>query len=243
MGYQAILFDIDGTLVDVDFGGTVALDEFHRDYGHELGLTRREIGTRWQLLFDRYYTDYLEGRLSFAEQKRARIRALFDKQRPLLSDPCADEIFESYAAICRHSWRPYPEVCDALSALRTLPLAILSNGDDGEQRTKLQKCNLDHFFCEVFTPRTLGWCKPYPEAFKAACQRLNIAPSHCLYVGDRLDIDAKASAEAGLGGVWLNRPGNFEGKEAGVICISSLLELISFVKAQIEHGKDEPWWF
>jgi putative hydrolase of the HAD superfamily len=75
--------------------------------------------------------------------------------------------------------------------------------------------------------------KPDPEAFSRACQRLDISPNHCLYVGDSLDLDALASAAAGLRRVWLDRTcnGADPGSEIGVI--QSLLDLPGLIDGLI----------
>ena len=43
--------------------------------------------------------------------------------------------------------------------------------------------------------------------FLEACRRLGTAPSRTVYVGDELDIDARAALAAGLHAVWIDRPG------------------------------------
>jgi len=56
------------------------------------------------------------------------------------------------------------------------------------------------YFEEVLTSGEIGASKPCPEAFQLACERLCVAPKTVLYVGDRLDIDARAASAAGLTG-------------------------------------------
>jgi putative hydrolase of the HAD superfamily len=54
---------------------------------------------------------------------------------------------------------------------------------------------------------TLGVGKPDPRVFAEACRRLGTAPGRTAYVGDELDVDARAATAAGLLGIWLDRPG------------------------------------
>jgi putative hydrolase of the HAD superfamily len=52
-----------------------------------------------------------------------------------------------------------------------------------------------------------------------------VDPSRALFIGDHLEIDARASTAAGLRGVWLNRngaPGFFDGP-----IIRTLSELVT----------------
>jgi putative hydrolase of the HAD superfamily len=53
---------------------------------------------------------------------------------------------------------------------------------------------------------TLGFGKPDPRVFAEACRRLGTEPARTAYVGDELDVDARAAVAAGLRGVWLARP-------------------------------------
>ncbi|GAA4627184.1 HAD family hydrolase [Cellulomonas oligotrophica] len=52
-----------------------------------------------------------------------------------------------------------------------------------------------------------GVGKPDPRVFVEACRRLGTDPARTAYVGDELDVDARAAAAAGLVGVWVDRPG------------------------------------
>ena len=80
-----------------------------------------------------------------------------------------------------------------------------------------------------------GVGKPDPRVFVEACRLLGTAPERTAYVGDELDIDARAAVSAGLIGVWVDRPGERRitipdehiaaAREAGVLVIRSLTEL------------------
>jgi putative hydrolase of the HAD superfamily len=54
---------------------------------------------------------------------------------------------------------------------------------------------------------TIGVGKPDARVFLEACRLLGTEPARTAYVGDELDVDARAAASAGLRGVWLDRPG------------------------------------
>ena len=77
---------------------------------------------------------------------------------------------------------------------------------------------------------TLGFGKPDPRVFLEACRRLGTDPARTAYVGDEPDVDAAAARDAGLVGVWLDRPGARrrpvdEATLDGVTVIRSLTEL------------------
>jgi len=134
-----------------------------------------------------------------------------------------DATFENYLKPYAAAWRAYDDVVPCLSALLGVRLAVLSNGDQSQQADKLRRTGLTTHFEAVLTSGELGAAKPYPEAFHLACERLRVEPETVLYVGDRLDVDARAASAASLTGVWLNRSGS-DG-DPGQPTIASLREL------------------
>ncbi len=60
----------------------------------------------------------------------------------------------------------------------------------------------------IITAEEAGSSKPHQQIFAYACTKLGIEAAETMYVGDLLDLDAIASRDAGLIGVWLNRVGS-----------------------------------
>jgi putative hydrolase of the HAD superfamily len=227
----AILFDIDGTLLDDGRATFLALRSFHAVHGEELGLSLDGLAARWRGLTQLHFARYLAGEISMQEQRRARIQELFASSRPGLNAAEADDLFATYLSSYRASWTAYPDAQPTVSALSLsgVGLAVLSNGDRGQQIEKLQKCGLDTYFSEIMTSSEIGWAKPAPEAFLGACRRLGISPRRCVYVGDAMETDACASAAAGLIGVWLDRAGSGIDPGPGVQVIHGLGEIVGIV--------------
>ncbi len=222
---QAILFDIDGTLLDDDRAVSLALTFFHAAHGRELKLSLEALSRRWAELLDFHFARYLAGDVSLHEQRRARIGELFAESRPGLGAEDADGLFAAYESHYRAAWSAYPDALPAVAALDGFVLAALSNGDQAQQTDKLRACGLAGSFSWIYSSRETGFAKPDPEAFRGACRRLGIPPAHCVYVGDRLETDARASAAAGLTGVWLDRAGSCTSGGPGIRVIHTLAEL------------------
>ena len=51
---------------------------------------------------------------------------------------------------------------------------------------------------------TVGWRKPHPVIFEQALADMGLAPSECLFVGDRPDIDVVGAKGIGMAAAWLN---------------------------------------
>lgn len=56
--------------------------------------------------------------------------------------------------------------------------------------------------------------KPSPRGIVRACERWEISPGECLYVGDRLDVDAEAARSAGA---WFALVGDLLGRRGGAL--------------------------
>ncbi|HUI38785.1 MAG TPA: HAD-IA family hydrolase [Thermoplasmata archaeon] len=82
-------------------------------------------------------------------------------------------------------------------------------------------------FATVVSSGTEGIAKPDPEIFRRAAQRIGVAPARAFYVGDLPYTDAKAAAVAGLGAVWLHRDGTGFGDDPPEI--TSLTELPGWI--------------
>lgn len=165
------------------------------------------------------------------EQRRARVQDLFAAPQPHLSAIAADHLFAFYECHYRAAWAPFPDVLPALAALNECSLAVLSNGDLTQQTQKLRSCGLATYFAEIMTSSEIGSAKPAPETFLLACQRLGFPARYCAYVGDSLDIDAHASAAAGLTSIWLNRKASNAYPDPNIQVIRSLLQLPALIGA------------
>lgn len=225
----AILFDVDGTLMDDDRAVLLALASFHASHGSKLGISPDDLVTRWRKLLNVHFARYLAGEISMQEQRRARVLDLFAASKINLSPETADRVFAAYEADYRASWTAYPDTLPTLKTLDGYVLAILSNGDLAQQTRKLQVCGAAKHFVGIFASSDIGCSKPAPEAFLRACQRLDISPQRCMHVGDSLETDARGSTIAGLMSVWLDRAhsGTDPGPETHVI--HSLSELPALI--------------
>jgi putative hydrolase of the HAD superfamily len=221
----AVLFDLDGTLMDHDSARAAGFDAHVADWlpGTEAGELAR-LREEWRRLEAVHYDEYARGECSAAEQRRRRVRALHAAlERKPPEEAAADEWFAAYLHHYRAQWQAFEDV---LPALRTLAaahpqakLGVITNGEGEPQRAKLAAIGLGERFEVVVASGEAGVAKPAAEIFALACERLQVQPRHAAHVGDRLDLDAQAAAAAGLRGVWLDRVGEEPGPpEVARIC-------------------------
>lgn len=67
--------------------------------------------------------------------------------------------------------------------------------------------------------------KPHKAIFELAAREARTDLKDCVYIGDRLQVDALASRKAGMRGIWLDRKNQWDGQEVGVPVIRNLNEL------------------
>ncbi len=99
------------------------------------------------------------------------------------------------------------------------------------QQVKLEAVGLARYVRAVVGLDVVGVGKPDPRPFLHGCGLLGVEPGEAAYVGDELDVDARAARDAGLTGVWLDRHGT--GLEPGdvpvVRTLAELPALLGFV--------------
>ena len=234
---EGVLFDIDDTLVDTHGAFAEALALVARKYLPRLGPERyAELLGAWRADVGGHYRRYTSGEIGYHDQRMARANALHSEFGGTVLDAeeyqAWNEVFEAGFAA---SWAAHPEALQVVDALIGAGLAVgaLSNAAVAYQRTKLHHAGLGDRVEVLVGVDTLGVGKPDPRVFHEACRRLGPPPERTAYVGDELDIDARAAVAAGLVGVWVNRPGLravdpadvAAAREAGVLVLESLAGL------------------
>ncbi|MBO0925133.1 HAD family hydrolase [Cellulomonas sp. zg-ZUI199] len=230
---DGVLFDIDDTLVETRAAFRVALATVLARYAPGVDVDRALA--LWRADAGQHYRAYTRGELTFHEQRRTRANEL----HATLGGPALDEAgYRDWSALFDEAfasaWSAHADADPVLARLLDAGIRIgaLSNARQDLQTTKLARAGLGERLEVLVGVDTLGFGKPDPRVFLEACRRLGTAPARTAYVGDELDVDAVASRQAGLVGVWLDRPGprrvpvtEAEVTQAEVIVIRSLDEL------------------
>jgi putative hydrolase of the HAD superfamily len=147
--------------------------------------------------------------------------------RPVQLDRTFDELFSYFAR--PEAWTLYPDVLEALSALRQrgLILDVISNFDS-RLIDILEGLGTADWFEEVIISSRVGHAKPSRQIFYTALQRHKLAPSEAMHVGDSEENDFHGAVNAGLAGVLIDRSGNLA--PTNIRQIKSLNEIISILE-------------
>jgi phosphoglycolate phosphatase len=195
---RAVLFDLDGTLLDSAPDLAAAANAMLA----ELGLPARDpavIATYIGQGIPRLVERTLTGALAGAADPDLLARAL-----PIYERHYAHESGRRTVA--------YPGVVDGLRALGVagLPLAVITNKAERFTVDLLQRTGLAAFFGVLVCGDTVARRKPAPEPVLAACARLGVAPADALMIGDSAN-DVAAARAAGCP-VWCVPYGYNEGR-------------------------------
>ena len=114
-----------------------------------------------------------------------------------------------YAARRRAAMQLFPDARETLEHLRGrgVPLALVTNGDAGQQRDKIERFELAPFFEVIVIEGEFGAGKPDETVYRHALDRLGVVPGEASMVGDHLEFDVAGPQRLGLRGIWLDRPG------------------------------------
>lgn len=207
MVIRAVLWDVDDTLFDYATADTVGMRDHLAAEGLLDGFGSAEAALdRWRELTTLHWRRFEAGGVDFREQRRERVRDFLGE--PALTGTEADAWFERYLAHYEAAWELFPDALPVLDLLaRDYRHGILSNSSIHNQDRKLRLLGVRDRFEAVLCAAELGFAKPAPEAFHAACTALGLPPHQVAYVGDQPDIDARGALEAGLRGIWLDRAG------------------------------------
>ena len=216
MKYEAILFDLDGTLLDT-------LEDLADSMNHVLharGLPTHEA---------KAYC-YFVGGGAVALVRRTLPP---EKQSDKLIEDCIKEFREKYTSNWNVKTQLYDGVAEMLDALaaRGVRMGVLSNKPDQFVRLCVQEYLSKWQFVAVLGQRNGIPLKPDPAGALEAARCLNAEPREVLYVGDT-GTDMSTAVNAGmfpLGVLWGFRP-EAELREHGAAeTISRPIDLLTFI--------------
>jgi HAD superfamily hydrolase (TIGR01549 family) len=174
---EAVVFDMDGTLIDTSAVVPAAF-----------GATIRELGGP-DLPDDEIIESYVLG------PPAAIMRHFLERD---VSEAELEDYHERLADEARrHHLRPYPGIVEALDPLAGVPLGVFTNADRGNIRVLLGAAGIrDRFVVAVGADAVAPRFKPEPDGLLLACEGLGVRPTRTAYVGDG-PLDAETARRAG----------------------------------------------
>jgi putative hydrolase of the HAD superfamily len=200
--FEAVLFDLFDTLCHLD---AELYLEGKRRSARTLGVDPERYFQAWLSLQDPCQVGTLNG-------LEARIRESCALLGRGITARELDEIRGIEEAALRRSARLHPDVVPTLASIRAradLKLALVSNASS-PARELTRRLGLDSFFDTLVFSFEVGSLKPQAPIYLAACRRLSVSPSGCLFVGDGNDRELEGAIELGMTAIRIERPGAME---------------------------------
>lgn len=177
MKYKAVLFDMDGVILDSEPLHVAAFRAVIKNYGHDLS--------------DDQYKEYFAGRTDKAgfEQYFRFISETVDL--PVIMG----EKTRTYLELASDQLQPYPGVASVIRELsRSSALALVTGSLKAEVDVALKACGVEGLFNIIITAEDVNRGKPDPEGYRQAVQRLGLTPDECVVVEDSPSGIAAANA-------------------------------------------------
>jgi phosphoglycolate phosphatase len=178
-GVQALIFDLDGTLIDskLDLALAVNATRSHMSLpplDHELIFSY--VGSGVQMLIQRA----LGNGASDGEVERA-----------------VGFFLQYYRAHMLDNTVPYPGVREGLEMLAGRPMAVLTNKPVRFSRAIVEGLGLARYFQQVYGGNSFERKKPDPMGVEALLRDFGLAPRRVALVGDS-EIDVQTARNAGI---------------------------------------------
>ena len=214
---EAILFDLDDTLVDARgswrAGFAEAIAELHaRSPALQALGSPTEIYDGWF----RRYSEEAHRAAGFGEWQSSFTSEAFERlvADHLGPDPAlVARLVARYQAATPGHLAIFPDAEPLLERLGArYPLGLISNGPGELQRPKIEKFDLERHFEFVVVSGEFGVRKPDPAIFTAALEALGVSPGGAVFIGDNPRDDIAGACASGLAAIWVNR-GDWSGPD------------------------------
>ncbi len=211
---RAILFDLDGTLLD--------------RHSSLILYVHQQMARCSSLLSNITLPDYLTKVIELDAHGHRTKDVVFQQvvEHFGLPEQSWRTLLEDFLKYFPDRCVPFPKMHQTLQNLqqRKFSLGLVTNGSNASQNPKIDGLGIRHYFGSLLVSEEEGVKKPDPEIFNRALRQLNVAPEEAVFVGDNPEADIHAAQAVGMKAVWMRDP-YWPEPEGADATISELREL------------------
>lgn len=220
---EAILFDLDDTLISYDGASDTAWLEISRGYveaarpafDHETMLTALEKQRRW------FWDDPERHRIGRQDLLAARREIIRETLLRLgVTDPAVpDRLAADFSDVQDRLVCLFPGTIRALERLQRIGMrmAVITNGTVRLQQAKIDRFGLGPFFEFIQIEEAAGVGKPDSRAYLLALDRLRLEARQVWMVGDNLVWDVQGAQRLGIFAIWNDFRGRGLPRDSGIV--------------------------
>jgi len=209
---KAIIFDLDGTLLNRDATVQKFIDDQYERLKNWLGHIPKEL----------YTSRFVELDCHGYVWKDKVYQQLINEFNIY---GITWERLKDYLEEFKNHCIPFPNLISMLEALKkkSYLIGIITNGKGQFQMDNIRALGIEKYFKTILISEWEGIKKPNPEIFVKALKQLNVLANESAYVGDHPENDVIAAGKVGMKTIW-KRDIQYEGSKADVI-IEDLWEI------------------
>lgn len=203
--YKVILWDLDGTLWDLNGNTTIALTELFNRFRliNFTETTLEQFLKCYPKHNERVWALYREGKIAKEELRNKRFVDLFEEVNAQFDLSFVELFATEFLAICPKLPNLIEGAIEILEhTTHKYTHLILTNGFIEVQGFKMEASKIEHYFSSVVYSEEAGVRKPLRAIFDLALQRANCTAEEALMIGDDWDADILGARNAGIDQVF-----------------------------------------
>ncbi|QGH35209.1 HAD-IA family hydrolase [Gracilibacillus salitolerans] len=194
---KAVLFDLDGTLLDRETSINIFAEKQYNKYYNALKHIDKDL----------YIYRFIELDNRGMVWKDKVYQQLVKEFR--LKDLTWEELLHDYVNQFRYSCTPFSNLYQMLDNIKNInfKLGMITNGKEPFQSYNISALELEDYFDIVLISEKEGIKKPNPKIFEKALKHLHVQPNESFFVGDHPENDINAANKVGMKSIWKNTDG------------------------------------
>jgi len=217
MVIKAVLFDLDGTLLNRDASVKLFIERQYERLNKLLNSIPKE----------KYISRFIQlDKRGYVWKDKVYQQLVYEFNIETIT---WEALLQDYMNEFKHHCVPFPNLINLLEKLKTdhFVLGMITNGFGQFQMDNIKALEIEKFFDVILVSEWEGMKKPNPQLFMSALEKLHVLPYESIFLGDHPENDVKGAQDVGMKGIW-KRDFQWDFVEADAI-IDDLLELPAII--------------